>query len=145
MIVICEGIKKYFAWGKNNKGQLGIGSKKNAYVPTPLSLSNIEEEERFKKFVCGKDYSMGLNQEGVLYVWGDSRYLGTKEVKDNKNKESKERINNADEPQRVQQNIKGVKDIFCYGSYAVIRTEEKFYLVGEFPNTDSAKGEEAKN
>ena len=100
MIVICEGTeKKFLAWGRNDKGQLGIGNKQHALVPTQISMENVEEEDRFKKFVCGKDFSLGLCTTGNLYVWGNRWYLGQKESKENRKKDQNE-LQDEDEPKR---------------------------------------------
>ena len=71
MIAICED-NQYYAWGRNDRGQLGIGNKKTQYVPVQMH----DGKEEFIKIECGRDFSMGINKERNLFVWGNRRYLG---------------------------------------------------------------------
>jgi len=71
---------KTYAWGKNQRGQLGIGDKENRYSPAIISNT----KERFKKVVCGHNFSLGLSREnGRVYFWGNWAYFcSPKERKD---------------------------------------------------------------
>jgi alpha-tubulin suppressor-like RCC1 family protein len=67
-----------YAWGKNQKGQLGIGSKENNMYE-PMEIKNAKE--RFKKVACGHNYSIGLSQSGRVYHWGNYKFLCNNKVK----------------------------------------------------------------
>ena len=73
MIAICED-HQYYAWGRNDRGQLGIGNKATQYVP--VKIPTIDSKEEFEKIEFGRDFSMGVNKERNLFVWGNRRYLG---------------------------------------------------------------------
>ena len=57
--------KTLFLWGEGWKGQLGSGSKENAYSPTPL-LSNL----KWKRAACGSSHTVALTAQGRVYHWG---------------------------------------------------------------------------
>jgi len=76
MIAIC-GDNTYYAWGRNDKGQLGIGNKKTQFEPFKTSYL-FDTKEEFKRIECGRDFSMGLNRDGNVFVWGNQKYLGPK-------------------------------------------------------------------
>ena len=61
-----------FAWGKNQRGQLGIGSKDNMYSPCEITSA----KEKFVKVCCGHNYSLGLSVTGKVYFWGNRKYFG---------------------------------------------------------------------
>jgi len=63
---------KTFAWGKNSRGQLGIGNKENQFAPHVIGNA----KERFKKVVCGYNFSLGLAHSNQLYFWGNFKYCG---------------------------------------------------------------------
>lgn len=93
MIATCKNFQ-YFAWGKNDKGQLGVGNKETQYSPKRIIFSHQEDQCYFQKIACGLDFSMGLTQEGAVYVWGNKAYLGTL------NSKQKEPRLHAEEPMR---------------------------------------------
>lgn len=54
-----------WTWGKNNYGQLGIGSYNNTTVPQQVpNLNNIKQLE------AGSLHAMALTQSGLVYSWG---------------------------------------------------------------------------
>jgi regulator of chromosome condensation len=56
-----------FAWGLNNHGQLGIGTKQNTCVPT------IIRQLKGAKVVAiagGEHHSVACTEEGKVYCWG---------------------------------------------------------------------------
>jgi|LSQX01.1.fsa_nt_gb alpha-tubulin suppressor-like RCC1 family protein len=57
-----------YAWGRNNRGQVGNGNRKNVMTPYKLPLQNIVKIE------CGGKYSLALDDQGVLWGWGDNEY-----------------------------------------------------------------------
>lgn len=66
-----------FAWGKNSKGQLGIGSGADVAMP-PSKVVKIENDGHiiscssmvFTSISAGFSHSAAICQEGFLYVWG---------------------------------------------------------------------------
>ena len=58
-----------WAWGSNDKGQLGQGNR-NPYADPVAILPHI----KFSAVYALKDYSRAISQKGHLYVWGDSLY-----------------------------------------------------------------------
>lgn len=55
-----------YAWGRNNCGQLGIGTTYNAKEPVLLELENIVDIQ------CGGKFSMAMDAEGNIWGWGDN-------------------------------------------------------------------------
>lgn len=60
-----------YAWGRNWKGQLGIGSKEDSNVPKKI----LNAKERFRKVACGQNFSLGLTYNNQVYLWGNSKYF----------------------------------------------------------------------
>lgn len=58
-----------WAWGANDRGQLGIGSQSDASTPT-LVDSSLEWAE----VACGTGHSMALTSDGKIYLWGDNTF-----------------------------------------------------------------------
>ena len=57
-----------YAWGRNDYGQLGIGSRKSQDTPVLLDLKDIS-------FVaCGGKFSMAMDKNGDIYGWGDNEH-----------------------------------------------------------------------
>ena len=65
-----------WAWGSNDRGQLGVGSRTDSYVPVrvhvPKNVSLVEVSS-------GGFATYGIDQTGRLWAWGDNRsgQLGT--------------------------------------------------------------------
>ncbi|MBF0621638.1 MAG: putative Ig domain-containing protein, partial [Magnetococcales bacterium] len=66
---------KVFAWGRNNRGQLGIGSFNSKANPTPAEVVNISN---ITIIHGGNDHTMALKNDGTVYTWGrnDAGQLG---------------------------------------------------------------------
>jgi hypothetical protein len=61
--------KKVYACGENSHGQLGIGNKKNSFLPVKIMLlENITIQK-----ICAKDFSAALTEFGELYQWGNPK------------------------------------------------------------------------
>ena len=54
-----------YAWGKNDRGQLGINS--NESKTTPQQVGNDSD---WKTIAAGDDHSLALKSDGTLYAWG---------------------------------------------------------------------------
>ena len=53
-----------WAWGRNNCGQLGTGSKKAEKRPVQLPLEHITDVQ------CGGKFSMVMAEDGTIWGWG---------------------------------------------------------------------------
>ena len=67
-----------YAWGRNDHGQLGIGSTDPKYEPTPTSQGN---GERFVKVACGTNFSLAMTSGKKLFFWGNMKYCGKHDQK----------------------------------------------------------------
>lgn len=57
-----------YAWGRNNKGQVGNGSTRHVMTPVKLPLQNIVQ-------ICGGgQFSLALDKDGHLWGWGDNEF-----------------------------------------------------------------------
>lgn len=67
-----------WSWGKNNKGQLGLGDMIDRPLPTIVkAMSN----KRVVKICCGTSHTMALTANSQVYSWGNNGegQLGRKE------------------------------------------------------------------
>ena len=71
-----------WAWGRNNNGQLGLGSGKSGTHNTPQQVGTSND---WKAIAGGSAHSLALNNAGTLYAWG-SNALG--QLGDNSNTKS---------------------------------------------------------
>ena len=58
-----------YSWGKNSKGELGLGDTAERYVPT------VVESLRANPVIiiaCGKNTSAAYTDDGTLYMWGQN-------------------------------------------------------------------------
>jgi len=56
-----------YAWGLNNHGQLGIGTKANTCVPT--LVQNLKDVH-IKSVAGGEHHTVAVTEEGEVYAWG---------------------------------------------------------------------------
>ena len=56
-----------YAWGKNDRGQLGIGSRSNE--TTPQRVGNARD---WKDISAGGKHSLALKSDSTLYAWGSN-------------------------------------------------------------------------
>ncbi len=57
-----------WSWGRNNHGQLGVGSTTNYSYPVQVGTNT-----NWVNVSAGNSISSALNDDGELFVWGDSR------------------------------------------------------------------------
>ncbi len=57
-----------YAWGRNNKGQVGNGARQNVLSPYKLPLQNIVQ------IAAGGQFSLALDSSGQLWGWGDNEF-----------------------------------------------------------------------
>jgi alpha-tubulin suppressor-like RCC1 family protein len=55
-----------YCWGQNHDGQLGIGTRMNAAVPTA-----VKGGRRFVSLSVGKTHTCGITTGGATYCWGN--------------------------------------------------------------------------
>ena len=67
-----------FAWGLNNHGQLGIGSKFNCSAPSRVKDLDPYEGDYVVEVAGGEHHSIARTKDGLVYCWGrnDEGQLG---------------------------------------------------------------------
>ncbi|MFC5467394.1 InlB B-repeat-containing protein [Cohnella suwonensis] len=68
-----------WAWGKNDKGQLGTGDQLERNVPTKLTIEEGGSSVQFVAVSAGTQHSVALDSAGNIWDWGinDKGALGT--------------------------------------------------------------------
>ena len=56
-----------WAWGRNNWGQLGIGSSGDSSVPVPVRVGT---DKNWSKVAVGAWHSLAIRTDGTLWAWG---------------------------------------------------------------------------
>lgn len=81
MAVNSNGV--VFTWGRSDVGALGVGPIPFAsQLPTPLNYTHcLLRGKRIVKVSAGVSHSMALDDQGIMYSWGDNTWgqLGTSE------------------------------------------------------------------
>ncbi len=64
---------RVFAWGGNNRGQLGVGNTNNSYTPKIVTFEDIlESDEKIIQISAGSDFSVALSSSGRVVTWGSN-------------------------------------------------------------------------
>jgi alpha-tubulin suppressor-like RCC1 family protein len=63
---------KVYAWGWNNTGQLGNGSKANGTVPAAITASGVLASKTITAMAAGAAHSLALCSDGTLAAWGSN-------------------------------------------------------------------------
>ncbi len=76
---------KIYAWGLNNKGQLGDGSTANSNIPRQVKMLEVEVKPgqisgRIVKIIASKCSSYAITQNGKVYAWGEGYEKAPKEI-----------------------------------------------------------------
>ena len=58
--------------GKNDRGQLGIGSNVNQNVPVAVLISGALNTKTIKYISAGFDNVVAVDSDGIAYSWGDN-------------------------------------------------------------------------
>ena len=112
-----------YSWGRNNHGQLGIGTVKENRFYEPQLVEFFNEKE-IVQVCCGERHSLILTNDGMVYGWGDNYYGQTGHG--NKNGESKAT------PDKWQINNK-LRNIHCSLNQSFAVTEEDLvYFCGSY-------------
>jgi len=61
-----------YSWGRNNAGQLGIGSRNDNLFPRIVKVDNLMENEYFIEIIPQSSEVFGLTNKGNLYGWGSN-------------------------------------------------------------------------
>jgi len=69
---------KLYAWGLNDKGQIGVGYAGNLFA-SPVLIPNPIGVKKWKWVSAGADHTEALADNGTLYAWGNNEQgqLGT--------------------------------------------------------------------
>ena len=64
-----------WSWGKNDKGQLGDGTKENKSIPVRVQKKTEEETfvdntTKWKAVSAGGKHTVGIDSDGTLWSWG---------------------------------------------------------------------------
>lgn len=62
-----------FAWGSNKDGELGSGSMEES-LSSPIQVIFPQENIRVVKVTAGSDFSVALDSNGEVWVWGKNNY-----------------------------------------------------------------------
>lgn len=62
--------KQVYAWGLNNHGQLGLGSRVNIANPSRVKELDPYEGDYVTDIVGGEHHSVALTLEGAVYCFG---------------------------------------------------------------------------
>ena len=69
--VIVTNSGAVYAWGKNDKGQLGLGDTVNREFPTQIrSLRNL----KVCYVSCGAEHTVCLTEDGGVFSFGSGQY-----------------------------------------------------------------------
>ena len=66
-------IGKVYAWGRNNRGQLGIGME--AQVGSPELIVGLSQSV-VSDIACGDQHSVAICEPGSVYSWGEGAVSG---------------------------------------------------------------------
>jgi len=71
MALLTDGT--VYAWGSNNKGQLGVDNE-SAFQLEPVIVvdDNAEPLSDIVNIAAGEDFSIAVNQSGQILTWGDN-------------------------------------------------------------------------
>ncbi len=59
---------RLWAWGKNDKGQIGDGTTENRNAPVEI----VRDGARWVAVAAGLDFSLAIDSEGKLWSWGNN-------------------------------------------------------------------------
>ena len=69
-----------YAWGNNNRGQLGDGTTTDRYTPVRVKIPDrntypdLPEDFTYLQVSAGGNYSLALGSDGNAYAWGYNQY-----------------------------------------------------------------------
>ncbi|XP_070764277.1 probable E3 ubiquitin-protein ligase HERC3 [Enoplosus armatus] len=60
-----------FGWGRNDRGQLGLGDTTDRHTPTPVRCLNTKKSVRIS---CGEEHTAILTKTGAVFTFGSGQY-----------------------------------------------------------------------
>ncbi|XP_019960901.2 probable E3 ubiquitin-protein ligase HERC3 [Paralichthys olivaceus] len=60
-----------FGWGRNDRGQLGLGDTTDRRTPAPVKCLNMKGTVHIS---CGKDHTATLTKDGAVFTFGSGQY-----------------------------------------------------------------------
>ncbi|XP_028264081.1 probable E3 ubiquitin-protein ligase HERC3 isoform X2 [Parambassis ranga] len=60
-----------FGWGRNDRGQLGLGHTKDRHTPAPVHALNMKKTTDIS---CGTDHTAILTKHGAVFTFGSGQY-----------------------------------------------------------------------
>ena len=72
--LVLDSSGALYSWGRNNYGQLGIGTASNSPAPVPVFVGGILSGKRLASVSAGGSYSHVLDSSGAIYGWGRNNY-----------------------------------------------------------------------
>jgi len=109
--------KRCFSWGFAGYGRLGHNDTKNEMVPRNLKTFDYQNKGLVKVY-AGSTFSMGVDENGVLYFWGQTKTTG-----------------DCTTYPKVVQDLQGwnIRDIGCANKSIVICADESVISYGPSP------------
>ncbi|MDR0591100.1 MAG: IPT/TIG domain-containing protein [Candidatus Nomurabacteria bacterium] len=66
---------KVYAWGYNNRGQMGIGSTTNQPRPVAVNMvSGVLANKTVTQIAAGREFALVLTSDGKVFSWGRNYY-----------------------------------------------------------------------
>ena len=63
---------RVFAWGRNDKGQLGNGTTDDRPNPTLISFTDLQAGETIRNVIAGSEYAHAVTTQGRVFAWGSN-------------------------------------------------------------------------
>ncbi len=63
-----------WAWGNNNRGQLGVSSIPNSYTPIQVGSAEGVFLSNITAISAGDQFSLALEADGTVWVWGQNEF-----------------------------------------------------------------------
>lgn len=70
--LVLSSTGKVFTFGRNNKGELGQGTKEDSNVPGMIYIYAQLVGLNFTAIACGSDHSLILSSDGQVFAFGDN-------------------------------------------------------------------------
>lgn len=67
-VIASDGL--LYAWGLNDEGQIGDGSKTDRSTPVAVDTSGVLAGKTLVAVSCGLGHSVALSDDGMLFSWG---------------------------------------------------------------------------
>ena len=81
-MMVIDDEQKVWSWGRNNRGQLGLGEGTSGDYGQPQPLSSLTN---IVALAAGRQHSLALNEHGEVHSWGCGRDgalgLGDKDIR----------------------------------------------------------------